>query len=74
MQYTKRTKRTQEINLSSDGYDVVWILKAYGPKVVARRFREVGLLETEFGARAIANLSTCFQTHEHTGPMGWVIL
>lgn len=62
-----------ERSKTKDGYDVVWILKAYGPEVVAQRFKEVGLLETEFGMRAIANLTECFQTHEHTGPMGWVI-
>lgn len=60
---------------TKDGYDVVWILKAYRPEVAARCFREVGILEleTEFGAWAIANLSECFQTHEHTSPVGWVI-
>jgi hypothetical protein len=61
-----------ERNKTKDGYDVVWILKAYGPNAVAQRFLDVGLLETYFGLQAITRLAECFQTHEHTGPMGWV--
>ena len=61
-----------ERNKNKDGYDVVWLLKAYGPENVARRFREVGLPESDFGRQAIAHLAECFRTHEHTGPVGWV--
>jgi hypothetical protein len=61
-----------ERNKTKDGYDVVWILKAYGADTIAERFRAAGLHETDFGTTAIANLESCFQTHEHTGPVGWV--
>lgn len=59
-------------NKTKDGYDVVWILKAYGPEAVAKRFREAGLHETDFGVQALGFLEECFQSHEYTGPIGWV--
>lgn len=61
---TDRTK-------SKDGYDTVWILKAYGPHHVAERFRNAGLHETEFGKEALNRLEESFATHEHHGPAGW---
>ena len=60
-------------NKSKDGYDVVWTLKAYGVEVVAARFREATLCETEFGMQALHSLSEAFQTHEHVGSVGWVL-
>ena len=58
-------------NMTKDGYDVVWILKAYGPAAVASRFRAAGLHGTDFGQRAVTYLLEGFQTYEHTGPVGW---
>jgi hypothetical protein len=58
-------------NKSKDGYDVVWLLKAYGPDRLAARFKEKGLAETDFGKQALTRLEKCFMTHEHTGPVGW---
>lgn len=55
-----------------DGYDVVWLLKAYGPESVGARFKEKGLDTTDFGAEALARLQECFKTRAHTGPSGWV--
>ena len=63
----------KERNKTKDGYDTVWMLKAYGADAVAERFRAIGLHETEFGQQALASLEDCFTTHEHTGPVGWVI-
>jgi len=60
-------------NKNKDGYDVVWILKAYSPEVVAARFRTACLHETDFGEKALTILQECFLTHEHTGPTGWVV-
>lgn len=60
-------------NKSKDGYDVVWILKAYGPDAVAARFRSAGLHETGFGQQAITFLKESFETYEHTGPVGWAV-
>jgi hypothetical protein len=57
---------------SKDGYDIVWLLKAYGSDKLSRRYREIGLQETDFGRRALDFLSEHFHTHEHTGPAGWV--
>jgi hypothetical protein len=57
---------------TKDGYDAVWILKAYGPEAVALRYKEAGLPDTDFGSRALEILSECFESHEHTGPVGWV--
>jgi hypothetical protein len=58
---------------TKDGYDVVWTLKAYGPEALAKRFRAARLHETEFGLQALTYLEECFQTHEHTGPVGWAV-
>lgn len=63
----------KERNKTKDGYDVVWVLKAYGAEALATRFRATGLLETDFGRRALVLLAEAFKTHEHTGPAGWVI-
>ncbi|MGO8672505.1 MAG: hypothetical protein ACLQVD_14210 [Capsulimonadaceae bacterium] len=60
-------------NKSKDGYDVVWTLKANGVAVVATKFRNAGLVETEFGQQALDALSEAYKTYEHTGPMGWVL-
>jgi hypothetical protein len=60
-------------NKTKDGYDVVWMLKAYRPEVVAARFRNAGLHETDFGEKALTILQDCFLTHEHTGPTGWAV-
>jgi Domain of unknown function (DUF1814). len=57
---------------TKDGYDIVWILKAKGSEEIARRFREIGLIETDFGRGALDFLAEHYQTHEHTGPAGWV--
>ncbi len=57
---------------TKDGYDVVWILKAYGPEAIAARFR-AALHETDFGSQALNFLEENFQTHAHTGPVGWTI-
>ncbi len=61
-----------ERNKTKDGYDVVWMLKALGPEVIAARFRDAGLHQTEFGTQAIARLETCFSSPNHTGPIGWI--
>lgn len=58
-------------NKSKDGYDAVWILKAYGPNAIAKRFLDAGLYETEFGSQALTRLQEAFKTHEHSGPAGW---
>lgn len=63
----------KERNKTKDGYDVVWMLKAYGPEAMSARFRAIGLHETDFGIQALASLKECFQTHEHTGPVGWAV-
>lgn len=60
-------------NKTKDGYDVVWILKAYSPDAIATRFRTAGLHETDFGKKALTYLQECFLTHEHTGPTGWAV-
>lgn len=60
-------------NKTKDGYDVVWILKAYGPEAIASRFQAIGLPETDFGNQALTYLAECFHSHEHTGPIGWVV-
>jgi hypothetical protein len=57
---------------SKDGYDIVWLLKANGPDKLSRRYREIGLHETDFGKVALDYLSEHFRTREHTGPAGWV--
>lgn len=61
-----------ERNKTKDGYDVVWMLQALGPEVIAARFRDAGLHQTEFGAGAIARLEDCFASPSHTGPVGWI--
>jgi len=58
---------------SKDGYDVVWLLRAFTPKALAARFKELELLNCEFGAKALMFLEDNFKSHEHTGPRGWVI-
>jgi hypothetical protein len=63
----------QDRNKTKDGYDVVWILKAYSPEAIATRFRFAGLHETDFGKQALTFLGECFRTHEHTGPVGWAV-
>jgi hypothetical protein len=60
-------------NKTKDGYDVVWILKAYGPEAIASRFREIGLQDTDFGRQALTFLAEHFRTYENTGPVGWAI-
>ena len=57
---------------SKDGYDVVWMLKAFGPEAVAARFRTAGLHETDFGNGALKFLEEHFASPAHTGPIGWV--
>lgn len=57
---------------TKDGYDIVWLLKAYGSEEIARRFRQIALIETDFGHRALEFLSEHFRSHQHTGPAGWV--
>ncbi len=57
---------------SKDGYDVVWLMKAYGAKVLADRFVSKGLHETDFGIQAVGFLKEHFASPEHTGPIGWV--
>lgn len=57
---------------TKDGYDVVWILKAMGPELIAARFRDARLHQTEFGTQALARLEACFSSPDHTGPMGWI--
>jgi hypothetical protein len=59
-------------NKTKDGYDVVWILKAYGPEDIAAQFQAAALHATDFGSQALTFLAETFQTHEHTGPIGWV--
>lgn len=56
---------------AKDGYDVVWMLKAFGPEAVAARFRAAGLHETDFGMGALKFLDEHFSSPEHTGPKGW---
>ena len=63
----------RERSKTKDGYDVVWILKAYGANAVAERFRKAGLHETEFGKEALSILEECFATPEHTGTVGWAV-
>jgi hypothetical protein len=63
----------QDRNKPKDGYDVVWILKAYGSDTVAAKFRKAGLQNTDFGQQALEFLGHSFRTHEHAGPLGWVI-
>ncbi len=60
-----------ERSKSKDGYDVVWMLKAYRPKPVAARFFAAGLHETKFGGQALNRLEEIFKTYERTGPGGW---
>lgn len=62
----------KERTKGKDGYDVVWLLAAYGPDVLARRFVDKGLYATGFGYAALDHLEANFRTHEHTGPVGWV--
>jgi hypothetical protein len=57
---------------TKDGYDVVWLLRAHGTETLAERFKELQLIDTDFGARALEFLEDNFMTHEHSGPMGWV--
>jgi len=59
-------------NKTKDGYDVVWILKAYGAETLATRFRTAGLQDTAFGLRALKLLNESFGSYEHTGSVGWV--
>lgn len=55
-----------------DGYDVVWLLKALGPDVLARKYLGAELDQSETGARALGFLEESFSSIEHTGPVGWV--
>ncbi len=57
---------------SKDGYDVVWLIRAYTPEKLAVRFKELDLSSTEFGAKALGFLEENFKSHDHTGPRGWV--
>jgi hypothetical protein len=57
---------------AKDGYDVVWLLKAYGAEALAVRFVTKGLHETDFGKQAVSFLEEHFASTEHTGPKGWV--
>lgn len=56
---------------AKDGYDVVWLLKAFGAGALAERFRGAGLHETHFGTQALGFLEEHFASLEHTGPAGW---
>ncbi len=56
---------------AKDGYDVVWILKAFGAKAMAQRFLKAGLHETDFGIQALTFLDEHFSSPEHTGSVGW---
>ncbi|MBS1701763.1 MAG: hypothetical protein JST12_08880 [Armatimonadetes bacterium] len=62
-------QRTKE----KDGYDVVWMLNAYGPEKLADHFKKCGLAETDFGKQALDFLQKTFESEDHTGPIGWVI-
>jgi hypothetical protein len=55
-----------------DGYDVVWILKAFTAESVAAEFRKAELHKTDFGQRSLEFLAEAFKTHEHTGSVGWI--
>jgi hypothetical protein len=57
---------------SKDGYDAVWILKAYGADAIAAEFTKAGLQSTHFGQRSLEFLAEAFRTHEHVGAVGWV--
>lgn len=61
----------QERTKSKDGYDVVWLLKAFGADAVASRFHAAQLHETDFGRQDLTFLETHFSSPEHTGPRGW---
>ena len=56
---------------SKDGYDVVWMLKAFGPEALAARFCAAELHKTDFGMGALKFLEEHFSSPDHTGPRGW---
>ena len=56
---------------AKDGYDVVWMLKAFGAEAVSARFLNARLHETDFGIQALTFLEEHFATSAHTGPTGW---
>ena len=60
-------------NKSKDGYDVIWVLRAMGVEVVAKRFIAADLHKTEFGVKALEYLDETFASHQQTGPAGWII-
>ena len=62
-----------ERNKSKDGYDVVWLLKAFGAEALADRFCKAHLHETDFGKQALVFLEEHFATLTHTGPIGWAV-
>jgi hypothetical protein len=63
----------KERTKSKDGYDVVWMLRASGVEALVQRYRSSGLLDTEFGTKALDSLMENFETPDHTGPKGWVL-
>jgi hypothetical protein len=63
----------QERTKDKDGYDVIWLLKALGPDLLASRYFERGLQKHDAGIRALEYLHEAFNTPKNSGPAGWVL-